>query len=164
MGWFTKKRQLVTTPPVMAELLHRICAVEDQAQATPETYDLPLAFHERFRAKVFLYREAMVLRNLVLQAKKEPLLHQTQLEYERIVFPNSPETPSGAARLQEMKAAMADLGTLVDPDKDKKLTWCRQWFQAIGYDEPDPVSLAIFLAFFADHYVAVHDSVKAMVK
>lgn len=99
MSWFKKKRRLRTSPIVIAELLHQVMAEEDNPQGAPEIFHLPEPVHASFREKVFLYREANVLLALLIRAKQAPLFEQPLQEYERILFPQSPETTAGAARL-----------------------------------------------------------------
>jgi hypothetical protein len=163
MAWFSKKRRLLTSPITIAELLHRIMAEEDNPQAAPEAFHLQEEIHARFRKKVFLYREANVLLALLTRCQQEPLFEQPLREYERILFPESPETPAGAARLQAMKTAMQDLRILVNPDDRLKLTWARNWFATLGHDETNPATLMLLSILWSDLHIAAHEGLKRMV-
>lgn len=163
MAWFRKKRRLMTSPAVVAQLLHKIMAEEDNPQASPEAFQLPEPFHTKFRGKVFLYREANVLLAFLLQSQRDPIFEQPLQEYERILFPDSPQTIEGAARLEAVKAAMEDLRTLMNPDDSHKLTWGRSWFATIGHDETNPATLMLFFALWSDLHIAVQKSLRDMV-
>jgi hypothetical protein len=148
---------------MIAELLHQIMAEEDNPQAAPEAFHLPEAVHARFRKKVFLYREANVLLALLVRAEQDPLFEQPLQEYERILFPEPPETPEGAARLQAVKAAMQDLRTLMNLEDSRKLTWGRNWFVTIGHDETNPATLLVFFTLWSNLHRAACESVEQMV-
>jgi|NGEPerStandDraft_6_1074524.scaffolds.fasta_scaffold173562_2 hypothetical protein len=163
MSWFKKERRLQTSPIMIAELMHQIMVEEDNPQAAPKFFHLPEVVHPRFREKVFLYREANILLALLTRAKEDKLFEQPLQEYERILFPQSPDTPAGAARLQAVKGAMQDLRALVDPDDSRKLTWGRKWFADIGHDETNPATLMLFFTFWSNLYVAAHKSLERMI-
>lgn len=163
MSWFSKKKRLRTSPIMIAELLHGIMAEEDNPQAAPEAFHLPDTVHDRFRDKVFLYREAIVLLALLIRAKQDSLFEPALQEYEHILFPESPGTPAGTKRLQAVKAAMQDLQALMDPQDTHKLTWGRNWFSAIGYDETNPATLMLFFTFWSNLNAAIHRSLDGMI-
>jgi hypothetical protein len=165
MSWFKKKRSLRTSPILIADLLYQILVEENNPHAAPEVYRLPEAVHERFRQKVLLYREANVLLALLTSAKEDPLFEQPLQEYERNLFPKSPETPTGAAKLQAVRAAMQDLGVLIDAiaGEGAKLAWSRNWFATIGHDEMNAVTLGLFALFWAKLHIAALKSLKEMI-
>jgi hypothetical protein len=121
------------------------------------------AVHERFRERVFLYREANVLLAVLMRVHQDPLFEQPLREYERILFPESPETPAGAARLQAVKKAMQDLRMLMNPEDRRKLTWGRNWFATIGHDETNPATFMLFYILWCNLHVAAHESLERMV-
>ena len=163
MSWFEKTRHLTTSPIMVAKLLHQIMAEEDNPQCAPEFFHLPESVHASFRAKVSLYRETNVLLALLIRAKQDPMFEPPLQEYERILFPQSPETPAGSARLQAVKAAMQDLQILVDPKDSQKLTWGRSWFSTIGHDETNPATLMLFYTFWSNLYIAAHESLEGLI-
>jgi hypothetical protein len=163
MSWFRKGRRLNTSPIMIAELLHQIMVEEDYPHATPETFHLPEAVHARFREKVFLYREANILLALLVRAKEDKLFEPPLREYERILFPQSPNMPPGAARLQAVRAAMQGLRVVMDPSDSRQLTWARNWFADIGHDETNPLTLTLFFTLWADLYIAAHESLEGMI-
>jgi hypothetical protein len=148
---------------MIVELLHQIMAEEADPQAAPEAFHLPEPVHAAFREKVFLYREANVLLALIIRAKQDALFEQPLQEYERILFPQSPETPVGAARLQTVKAAMQDLRALVDPHNSNGVTWGRNWFATICHDETNPMTLLLLFTFWSDRHLAAHKGLEGMV-
>jgi hypothetical protein len=164
MSWFKKGRRLQTFPIMIAELMHQIMVEEDNPHATPETYHLPETVHTRFREKVFLYREANILLALVVRAKDDKLFELPLQEYERILFPQSPSTPEGAARLKAVKDAMLDLRALMDPSDNRKLTWGREWFADIGHDETNPATLLLFFTFWSNQYSAAQGSLERIIR
>jgi hypothetical protein len=164
MSWFRKERRLQTSPIMIAELLHQIMVDEDNPHAAPETYHLPEAVHGRFREKVFLYREANILLALLSRAREDKLFEPPLREYEHIVFPQSPDTPTGAARLRAMRAAMQDLCALMDPSDTRKLTWGRKWLADIGHDETNPATLLLLFTFWSNLHIAARASLDRMIK
>jgi hypothetical protein len=163
MSWFKKRRRLHTSPIIIAELMHQIMVEEDNPQASPEAFHLPEAVHPRFREKVFLYREANILLALLTRANEDKLFEQPLQEYERILFPQSPDTPAGAARLQAVRGAMQDLRALIAPEDSRKLTWGRKWFADIGHDETNPATLLLFFTFWSNLYIAADKSLETMI-
>jgi hypothetical protein len=87
-------------------------------------------------------------------------------EYERILFPPSPEAPGAAARLQEVRAAMADLNDLTDRNRERRgeLTWGQNWFADIGHDETNPVALGMLSLFWLKWHVAVQNCLKDLTR
>jgi hypothetical protein len=163
MSWFKKGHRLHTSPIMIAELMHQILVEEDNPQAAPEFFHLPEAVHTRFREKVFLYQEANIPLALLIRAKEDKLFEQPLREYEHILFPQSPDTQAGAARLQAVRAAMLDLRVVFDPEDDRKLTWGRNWFADIGHDETNAATLLLFFTFWSNLYIAAHDSLERMI-
>lgn len=162
MGWFTKQRRLKLEPLPLAETLHQILAVEDTPHSVPDAYKLPEALHKSFRAKVLLYREAMILFALVGQSQADPLFVPALREYEHILFQDCPEEAARSGRLQAVRDAMTDVADLLTQRDDPYLSWTRRWFAGIGQEETNPISLGIFLCFSMDWYVAVQTNLKKM--
>ena len=170
MSWFKKKRSLRISPILLADQLYQILVEENDPQAAPqaapEKYHLPAEVHERFRQKVFLYREANVLSALLDWAKEDPALFEQPLqEYERILFPQSPGTPAApSARLLAVRAAMADLQELFQLTRQGggQLSWSKKWFADIGRDETNPVTLVLLSTFWLDLHIAVQKSLNAI--
>jgi hypothetical protein len=162
MSWFKKKRSLRISPILLADLAHQIQVEEDNPQAAPERYHLPETVHERFRQKVFLYREVNVLLALLIWAKQDPGFEQPLHEYERILFPQSPETPAAAARLQAVRAAIGDLEDLAELGRKGEglLAWARKWFADIGHDETNPITLAQLSIFWLDLHIAAQKTLQ----
>jgi hypothetical protein len=167
MSWFKKKRSLRISPILLADLLYQSWVEEDNPQAAPqaapEPYHLPEAVHERFRQKVFLYRQANVLLALWIWAKQDPLFEQPLHEYERILFPQSPRTADAAARLQAVRDAGGDLEDLVELARKGEglLAWARKWFADIGHDETNPITLAQLSLFWSRLHIGVQNTLKA---
>jgi hypothetical protein len=163
MGWFHKKRRLKLDPIPLAEMLHQILAEEDTPHSIPNAYNLPEAVHNSFRAKVLLYREALILFALVGQSHADPLYVPALREYERILFRDGPEDAVRSGRLQAVRDAMKDIADLLTPRDDPYLSWARRWFAEIGHDETNPITLGVFLCFWMDWYKAVLTGLNKMV-
>jgi hypothetical protein len=163
MSWFKKKRSLRISPILFADLLYQNWVDEDNPQAAPQKYHLPEAVHERFRQKVFLYREANVLLALWIWAKQDPLFEQPLHEYERILFPQSPGTPDAAARLLAVRAAGGDLDDLVELGRkgSGQLAWARKWFADMDHEETNPITLAQLSNFLLHIHIGVQKTLKA---
>lgn len=58
---------------------------------------------------------------------------------------------------------MKDLAGLLTPRDDPYLSWARRWFAKIGYDETNPITLGVFLAFWMDWHAAVRTGLNEMV-
>ena len=178
MPSFKKKRRLRTSPVMLAASLHQM-AERDDPQVAPETFRLPEAFHDRFREKILLYREANIL--LVLMDRvnpsrdgRDPLFEPVFWEYERIVFWELPRifgesfNPDRAARRQSVAVALRDLNVRMHPPignrYDFALSWSRDWFAGIGHNEINPATLARFSSFWSSEYTAVQKVLDAAVK
>jgi hypothetical protein len=162
MGWFMKRR-LKLDPIPLAEMLHQILAEEDTPHSVPEPYHLPESVHQNFRERVLLYRETMILMALVEQSHADPIFLPTLREYEHLLFQDGPEEAMRSGRLQAIKEAMIELADLLKPRDDPYLSWTRRWLAGIGHDETNPITLAVFLAFWMDWYAAVRESLNKMV-
>ena len=168
MSWFKKKRSLRISPILLADLAYQIQVEEDNPQAAPERYHLPESVHERFRQKVFLYREANGLLALWNWAKQDPAFEEPLHEYERILFPQSPRTPAAAARLKAVRAAGGDLEDLVELGRkgplawkgEGPLAWARKWFADMGHDETNPITLTQLSIFWMNLHIAVQKTLK----
>ena len=150
MDWFKKKRRLILDPIPLAEMLHQILAEEDTPHSIPNAYNLPEAVHNAFRAKVLLYREALILFALVGKSHADPLFVPALREYEHILFQAGPEEAVRSGRFQAVRDAMKDITDLLTPRDDPYLSWARRWFAGIGHDETNPITLGVFLCFWMD--------------
>jgi len=164
MGWFRKRQRLKLDPVPLAEMLHQILAEEDTPHSVPDAYNLPEAVHKAFRAKVLLYREALILFALAGQSHANPLFTLALREYEHILFQGGPEEAIQSGRYHAVRDAMKDIADLLAPRDDPYLSWARRWFDGIGHDETNPITLGVFLAFWMDWYGAVQTSLNKMVE
>ena len=174
-----KKRLLSASPVMIAASLHQM-AEKDDPQVAPETFRLPEAFHDRFREKMFLYREANILLVLVDRVNpsrdgRDPLFEPVFWEYERIIFRESSDHFGGlsdhpilrAARRQSVMAVLQDLKVRIHPPMGNKFDiardWSRNWFAGIGHNEINPATLAWFSEFWSREYTAVQRALDATV-
>ena len=141
----------------------KFLAEEDTPHSIPNAYNLPEAVHNAFRAKVLLYREALILFALVGKSHADPLFVPALREYEHILFQAGPEEAVRSGRFQAVRDAMKDITDLLTPRDDPYLSWARRWFAGIGHDETNPITLGVFLCFWMDWYVAVQTSLNKMV-
>jgi hypothetical protein len=168
-----EKYHLNTSPILLATSLHKL-AERDDPRVAPETLYLPEALHSRFREKVFLYREANILRALLDRVKPprnsgngDPLFKPVFLECERTIFGELPNSVAGATKRKSVKAALKDLQALRHPRwgnrYDLARDWSHDWFADIGYNEMNPAILQQFSSFWFNEYISVQKILEAAV-
>jgi hypothetical protein len=162
MSWYIRERRLRLEPVELADTLHRMLVEEQTPDTVPEAYYLPEFVHDAFRERMFLYREALLLRALTEQADNDPLFKPLLGQYECILYPGVLEEAMRERRKWHLRNAIADLGDLLTPREEPYLSWGQRWFSEIGHKETNSVTLLIFLYFWTDYSIAVRDSVAAM--
>ena len=91
-----------------------------------------------FYLKIYLYCEASVLRVLLTERHDDDRYEELLREFDKLIFP----TGRTVEKLEALKLAVKDLDALFT--EKKELSWCRNWFQSIGYDETNPEGLFVF--------------------
>ncbi len=155
---------------MIAKSLHER-AEKDEPQVPVDPH-LPETVHARFRQKVLLYREAIILLALLDRVRPprdggsvDPQFKPIFSECGRIICGESTKSPSDAARRQSVKAAIEDLNTLLHRQwgnrYDVARDWGDKWFADIGHHEMNPEILSRFSAFWFDEYTAVQRILEA---
>ena len=158
MSWFKRKRRLKVSAITLAELLHRIFVEESDQNVDPDSYNVPKELYDRFRAKVFLYRSALVLTTLATKSSEHSIFQPTLAEYEHLLI-------LGDSRAWgDVRAAMLDLAVILVPTENPNLTWSHKWFIDIGHNETNPITLMVFSVSWMDQYIAAHDSLSQMIE
>jgi hypothetical protein len=130
----------------VAKQIHTIWVAENFFR--PEALHLPTSKRDLFIQKIYVFCEASVLRVLLTELQNNGAYEELLQEFERLVFPSSP-SPAAVAKLAAAKSAMVELDKLFG--EQRQLSWCRDWFRAIGHDETNPEALATFARLLAEH-------------
>ncbi len=161
-------------PPILiAKSLH-----ERAEKAEPQLVvdiRLPEKIHARFRQKVFLYREAIILLAILDRVRPpregiraDPQFRPIFSECERIICGESTKSPNGAARRQSVKAAIVDLDALLHHQwgnrHDVAREWVGWWFADLGHREMNPEIVTRFSLFWFDEYTNVQNILEAAVQ
>lgn len=110
----------------------------------PNDLHLPKDRKHPFFLKIYLYCEAAALRVLITERQGDDRYEELLKEFQRLVVPSKP-TAEGLAKLEALKLAANELNALFT-EKNKELSWSRNWFQGIGHNETNPATLAAFAA------------------
>ncbi len=169
MSWFSRGRRHTVPAAQLAEDLFRIeeepesskslfrVAGEDTDRTQPAVRMSGMVW-PRFRDKMRLYREAIVLMLLSSQAQKERGYNEVLKSYERLILPGA-ATPQGIAKLEALQAAMQDISRLVnDHGERKEFSWSAAWLNEVGHTESNPVTLSLFALFWIKYYSTVAGS------
>jgi hypothetical protein len=106
-----------------------------------------------------LYQFASVLLAVLDAERSNPAFTPVREALERHYFP--PTFAQGARQLDELRSAMADLVTLIQPEGEPRpMSWALNWLKRIGVDESNPATLGMFALRWPSHYTAVAKSLK----
>lgn len=147
-----------STPTVIAKLLHETLVMERSSDPLVERFKIPEPLIAAFRAKVALYREAVILMRLISESNQEAKFVDVQTAYETILFGAVP-TPEGLEKLKTLKAAMADLRELAQ-ENSRPASWARQWFADMGYDVTNAITNALLANTWMEEYVGTAKAIK----
>jgi hypothetical protein len=142
------------SPDVVATSLYEVVVVERAEDDLPEQFEVPAVIVPLFRARVTLYREAIILMSLVSESQTKRQFKDVLIAYEILLMGSVP-SPAALQKMNELKAAMADLNRLYNPEGlPKEFTWGMEWFQEIGHNEVNPVRLCLFAALWMGEFVS----------
>jgi hypothetical protein len=151
--WFTRQQKIA--PLDAARILHEVFVQEKHDDEASGQFEIPEDPVSQFRAKVTLYREALILMILFSESQAKSVYRQTLCAYEELVLGPSPTTP-GLEKLLALKAAMADLGNLITPKGEaKEFTWRREWLSDIDCPAHNPACTLMFALFWTGQYRAI---------
>jgi len=155
----------VTAPAAqIANDLHAVIVEEGGCDEfnQPEKYGVPETYHVLFRAKMRIYREALVLFVLINKAKEDQKYEPVLRSYEAIVLPPSP-TIDGMTKLEALNGAMHRFSDLLkgyreSPDP-QYFSWVESWFAGIGDDQLNVTYMTLFSTYWINSWLAVWRSV-----
>ena len=116
---------------------------------------VPPEHHFAFKRRIYLYCEAITLYTLLRESQTNSKYEALLQEYEKIIFPPEP-TVEAIEKLENIKSAMSDFACLIE--EEKKLSWSRSWYQAIGYNETNSIALMALLLVFSTTAKGVRES------
>jgi hypothetical protein len=147
-------------PQVMAKILHHTLVIERSSDHLVKTLQIPEPFIQRFREKVALYREAVILMRLVAESKQEDRFASVQCAYEAILFGPVPAR-EGLGKLKTIRAAMTDLNKVVSTqEKSRCISWAREWFVTIGYDAANPITNFLLANMWMQEFIGTAKAIR----
>jgi hypothetical protein len=146
------------SPQALAKLLHDTLVMERSSDHLVERFEIPEPLIAVFRAKVALYREAVILMRLIAESNQEPKFVGVQTAYETILFGAVP-TPEGLEKLKTLKGAMADLREIAQ-ENSRHASWAQQWFADIGYDVTNPITNSLLAMTWMEEYIGTAKAIK----
>jgi len=160
VSWFARHRKVESLADSMAAHLFE-SMVQDQTKGEdPKSYQIPTAILGDFRAKMQLYREALVLLVLSSEARNDTRYDEVLKSYERLILPGTP-TPEGLEKVDKLNDAMRDLSSLISGShKRREAYWAKDWMNSIGHEEWNPVILMLFSSYWMQNYIAIASSLK----
>ncbi len=149
-----------TSPDIVATSLYEVLVVERAEDDLPARFEVPTAVVPLFRARVKLYREAIILMSLLSESQTNQQFKAVLVAYERLVMGSVP-SPAALQKMNELKAAMADLNRLLNPEGlPKEFTWSMKWFHEIGHGEHNPVRLSLFATLWMGEFASAVESLR----
>jgi hypothetical protein len=145
-----------------ADILARTLFDEFVEKQIPETRELlsgDAKTHPMLDSQIKLYQFASVLLAVLDAERRNKAFTPVRESLERCFFP--PSFAEGATVLDELRHAMSDLASLIQPDGEPRPeSWARSWLARVGIDESNPATLLLFAIRWPDHYVAVAKSLR----
>lgn len=146
------------SPQALAKLLHDTLVMERSSDHLEERFEIPEPLIAVFRAKVALYREAVILMRLIAESSQEAKFVEVQTAYETILFGPIP-TPEALERLKTLKDAMADLRETAQQNA-RHASWARRWFADMGYDVTNPITNSLLANTWMQEYISTAKAIK----
>jgi hypothetical protein len=162
MAGFTRNNPQKATADEIAKSLLQVMVEEEAESGHPSQFDLPATVWPQFRAKMRLYREAVVLMLLLSWVEKEKTWEDVLKAYEMFILPDTPST-EGITKLEALKGAMARLRKLFHPQgPGEEFSWSKDWMAGIGHEETNPARLMQFACYWMSDYTAVAKSLAGL--
>lgn len=148
------------TPETIARSLHEVLVEECAEDDMPQQFGIPEAAIPEFRAKVRLYREAMILMQLGFESESQIKFKEVLVAYEKLIFDPVP-SPRSLQKLNALKKAMSNLNRLLHPEgQPQEFTWAKGWLHEVGHDEYNPAKLALFSIHWMNAFTSAAHSIK----
>jgi hypothetical protein len=148
---FGKKKQEIKAAELVKVLLEEI--FKDQHTPRTEHLNIPADKEDVFAAKVDFYKQAALLRVVIIHEQSNAKSAKVRKQLESILFRASTQE-EGAVVVKEMKQAMLSLDEL--HDSVKPMSWSMNWLADIGINESNPVTLQFFGTFWIDFSLAFY--------
>ena len=162
MGWFKRDRRQAVSAREIADTLFQVLVEDELDVGHPKRFNVPSPLWPPFREKMRRYREAGTLMLLGVQAQQEAAYAEVLRAYEALILPSTP-TPAGLRKLDGLKAAMRDLGALLQPEGERRqLSWSMAWLDGIGHIEANAAVLTLFAIYWMDFSGAVAGSLATL--
>lgn len=129
--------------------------VKEDGDEDASQFEIPGSILPAFRAKMTLYREAVILMVLILQSKKDRVFQGVLSAYEEIIFGPAP-TVAALEHLEAVKRAMGDLDKLFRAQTE--LTWSSDWLKDIGHTDHNPARTLQFAVFWMTQYRTITEA------
>ena len=143
----------------VAQQFHIVWVKDASAEFfNPRQLHIPATYHSAFAKRIYLYCEASALRVLLTENLRDSRYEELLQEFEKLLFGPEPTTKA-LAKLHLIKSAMGNLERLINEGADHSLSWCREWFQNIGYDETNPAVLVTFAQLLALNTKSLRDAI-----
>jgi hypothetical protein len=146
------------SPQALAKLLHDTLVMERSSDPLVERFEIPEPLIAVFRAKVALYREAVILMRLIAESSQEAKFVEVQTAYETILFGAVP-SPEGLEKLKTLQDAMADLRETAQ-ENARPASWARQWFADMGYDVTNPITNSLLTNTWMQEHISTAKTVQ----
>lgn len=128
---------------------------------------IPAHAMPRYRAKVLLYRVALVLMALLSEETKNVQCLRLREAFEGLMFgmPGAETGPDAEQikELEKVRHAMKCLNDLLFPaEKPRQMSWAKAWLQEIGVEVTNPADLAFFAMCWMGEYTMVVRTVQEL--
>lgn len=151
---------MADTSEYIAQSLHDALVEECAEDDMPQQFGIPEAGIAEFRAKVKLYREAMILMQLSSESESQTKFKEVLVAFEKLIFDPVP-SPRSLEKLNALKKAMSNLDRLLHPEgHSQEFTWAKEWLHEVGHDEYNPAKLTLFSIHWMNAYVCVVQSIR----
>jgi hypothetical protein len=132
--------------------------MSDESSVSPQL-ELDDASHPLYRGKVLLYKCALILMAAATEAATDPRIRPMLEGFEALIF--GPQSPESEIKLDAIRAAMRDLGILLDAEsRGIQFSWAVEWLGDVGVSESNPVTLALFSTWWMNLYTMLIKTIR----
>jgi hypothetical protein len=154
---FGKKRQEIKEAELVDVLLGEI--FKDHHTPRTEHLNIPADKESVFVSKVDFYKQAALLRVVIIHERSNSKSAKVRKQLESILFRASSQE-EGMIIVKEMKLAMLSLEEL--HESVKPMSWSMNWLADIGINESNPVTLQFFGTFWIDFSLAFYKTLNEL--
>jgi hypothetical protein len=154
---FGEKKRKIEAAELVDVLLEEI--FKDQHTPRTEHLHIPADKEDVFVSKVDFYKQAALLRGVIIQELSNPKFASVRKQLEPIIFRASTQE-EGMIVINEIKQAMLSLDKL--HESVKPMSWSMSWLADIGINESNPVTLQFFGTFWIDFSLAFYKTLNEL--